>query len=362
MIIEDLIISFCNIKPSLIKQLTEGVSSSKELVEMPTEKLLELGLSITKINRLHSEDTYQRAKKECEFLFKNNVEAISVFNNQYPKNLIECLDAPFLIYKTGNFDISNIGNKSISIAGTRSSTPHGEEMCRRIISDIAKYHPDTVIITGLSYGIESVVQRISIEHGLKTVAVMVSGLDNIQPTGNIQLANKILESSGALISEYPSGSSVFKQHFSARNRIVAGLSKSTIIAESPINGGSMITASLANDYDRDVFAFAGRATDKSFAGCNNLIKSSKAQLIDSLTDIEYYMGWERAKLLIDYFIPELNGAEKQVYDCFELSMELTDSEIMERTKLSALEFFQAVTTLEASGLIKSIRGKLYIKL
>lgn len=362
MTIEDLIISFCNIRPSLIKELTERVSSSKELIEMPTEMLLESGLTMSKINKLRSIETHSRANKECEFLFRNNVEAISLFDEQYPKGLKECLDAPFLIYKTGNLDISDIYEKSISIAGTRNSTAHGEEMCRRIITDIAKFHPKTTIITGLSYGIESVVQKTAIEYGLKTIAVMVSGLDSIQPTGNIQLANKILESGGALISEYPSQSSVFKQNFSARNRIVAGLSKATLIAESPINGGSMITASLANDYDRDVFAIAGRSTDKTFAGCNNLIKCSKAQLIDSLIDIEYYMGWERAKLLIDYFVPELNGAEKQIYDCFETRVELTDSEIMETTELSALEFFQAITTLEASGLVKSIRGKLYIKL
>lgn len=362
MTLEDLIVSMAGVKPLLLKQISESVGSSKDLLDMNIPQLIELGLSPARANKMLSLELKNRAIGECEFLYKRDVKALSVFDNEYSNNLRSCIDAPFLIYTMGDYDLNKSSDKFISFVGTRSSTTYGEQACSNLIQGIAKSHPDATIVSGLAFGIDSVAHREALRNGLKSIAVLPSGLDEIQPSSNTDLARNILSSGGLLISEYPSKTSVFKHNFLERNRIIAGLSVATVVAESPLRGGSIHTASFANDYDREVFAVPGRVTDKSFGGCNSLIKSSKAQLIDNISDLEYYLGWEKSNILMNLFAPDLNGVEKRVYECFNNQSELTDQEIIEQLDISAGEFFQAITALEIKELIKSVRGKMYIKI
>lgn len=362
MILEDLIVSMAGIKHLLLKQIFEKISSSKDLLGMTISQLMELGLTPAKARKLLSSELKERAIGECEFLYKNNVRALTIFDDEYSNNLRDCIDAPFLIYTMGDYDLNKSANKFISFVGTRSSTTYGEQVCSTLIQGVARSHPDATIISGLAFGIDCVAHREAVRNGLKSIVVLPSGLDEIQPSSNADLARNILSAGGMLISEYPSKTAIFKHNFLERNRIIAGLSVATVVVESPLKGGSIHTASFANDYNREVFAVPGRVTDKSFGGCNSLIKSSKAQLIDSISDLEYYLGWEKPELLMDIFAPDLHGVEKQVYECLDGQNEVTDQEIIEQLDISAGAFFQAITTLEIKGLIKSVRGKMYIRL
>lgn len=362
MTLEDIIVSMAGIKFSTLKEISENISSSEELMGMTFDKMNEIGINSAKAKKLISQALRQKATDECEFLFKNNIKAISIFDEQYPQQLKQCNDAPYLIYVRGDLDFNLSPQKYISFVGTRNSTTYGEDFCDKLIFNISQYHPDAVIVSGLSYGIDTIAHKAAVKYRLKTIGVVANGLETIQPTANFDLADKIIQEGGAIISEYPSKSPVFKHNFLQRNRIVAGISNATIIIESPLLGGSMITASLADGYERDIFAVPGRAMDSASKGCNNLIKSSKAQLLETIEDLEYHLGWDRTTPTLERFAPELIGVEKKIFDCFDNTNELTDQEIMETAGITAIEFFQAVTMLEVAGIIKSVRGKLYIKL
>ncbi len=361
MVVEDLILSMSGIKPSLLRSVMEQVSSAADLWHIDTQQLRMWGLSDSNISKIFSSSLRERAQNECEFLFKNHVRALSIKDKDYPFLLKQCIDAPVVLYVMGDLDINEHYKSVISIVGTRNSSIYGENSCRKLIEELSVHYPNTTIVSGLALGIDSVAHRASLQSKLKTVAVLAHGLDMIHPTSNFSLAQDILASGGALVSEYPSATSVFRHHFLARNRIVAGISTATILIESPAKGGSMMTASLANDYDRSVFALPGRINDINSEGCNNLIKSSRAQLISSLADMEYELGWEKELSLTQLFEPDLAGVEKRIYDCFEGATELSSEEIIQRLGIDASQFYQSITMLELQGCIKSVRGNLYIK-
>ncbi len=361
MTIEDLIVGMAEIKPLYLKKIFEVIDSTAKIFEMQPDFFYSFGLTTAKITKLFSAELRNKAIAECEFIYNNNVRVITIHDSDYPKNLLECEDAPYLLYVMGDTNFNVNASKYLSFIGTRNSTPYGEGVCSRLIEQISKSHPNTVIVSGLAHGIDTIAHRTAIRCGLKTIAVVPCGLKNIQPSANHNLAQQIIESGGAVISEYSSQTSLFKYLFTARNRIVAGISVATIVVESPLKSGTMITATLANGYNRDVFAIPGRTTDISFGGCNSLIKSSKAQLIDSLSDVEFYLGWDRQPTLFDVFSPDLSGVEKKVYECFESHAEMSDEEIINKLDISVTLFLQAITMLEIMGLVKSVRGRLYIK-
>ena len=362
MTIEDLIVGMADIKPLYLKKLFEEVDAAAKIWEMTPEYLRSFGLTVAKVNKLFSVELRERAIAECEFIYKNGIRVITIHDSDYPENLLECEDSPYLLYVRGDINFNENSNKYISFIGTRNSTPYGEGICTRLIEQIAKSHPFAVIVSGLAYGIDTIAHRAALNNGLKTIAVVPCGLKNIQPASNYNLAQQIVESGGAVVSEFSSETPLFKHLFAARNRIVAGISMSTVVIESPLKSGTMITANFASGYGREVFAVPGRAIDASFQGCNSLIKSSKAQLIENLSDIEFYLGWDRQPTLFDTFAPDLSGIEQKVYDCFDSNSEISEDEIISRLDISVSTFFQAVTMLEVMGLIKSVRGKLFIKI
>ncbi len=359
--IEDIIVSMSGLNPKVLKHLSEEISSSEDLWQMDKPVLQEMGISNKVLEKLFSQSLHEKAVSECEFLYKNNVRAISVFDKDYPKQLLDCIDAPFLMYVKGDLDLNLYSNKFLSFIGTRNSSPYGEGFCASLVEELSRKQPQSTVVSGLAYGIDVVAHTSALKNGLKTIAVLANGLETVQPTAHFSVAQDILSQGGAIISEYSSYSPIFKHYFAARNRIVAGLSKATIVIETPMKGGSMITASYAFDYNRDVFSIPHRLSDVNGEGCNNLIKSSKAQLITGVEDIEYYLGWDKQPTLFDDYVPELFGNEKLVYECFDSKGELTSDEIVQRLGISAGDFFQAATMLQLSGLIKSVRGNLYIK-
>lgn len=212
-------------------------------------------------------------------------------NSDYPKKLRECADAPSLLYAIGNVDFNN--NYVLSIVGTRKPDANAQRYIDNFIADLRQYRNDIVIVSGLASGVDTIAHETSIKYGFKTVAIMGTGFDHIYPTENTDLAKRIIDTNGALLTEYEYGHPISPDNFPQRNRIVAGLCDALLVVQSPIRGGSLITATLANSYNRDVFAFPGRPDDELFAGCNHLIRNNCAALITSAEDFAYYVGWNR---------------------------------------------------------------------
>ena len=208
-------------------------------------------------------------------------------DENYPDRLKHCIDGPVLLFSSGNIDLKN--RKIISIVGTRQITSYGTEFCRKLIEDLAPLDP--IIVSGFAYGVDIVAHQLAMDHNLQTIGVVAHGLNQIYPKPHKKYVAK-MEQNGGFMTEFWSTSNPDKENFVRRNRIVAGMTEATIVIESADRGGSLITANMANDYNRDVFAVPGRITDKYSQGCNNLIKTQKANVLTSAADLIYNLNWD----------------------------------------------------------------------
>jgi DNA processing protein len=297
------------------------------------------------------------ADEEIKFIEKNNIKPLFYLEENYPKRLIHCEDGPVLIYTKGSIDFNN--TKVVSIVGTRKATDYGKDFCNKIVEELAPHNP--LIISGLAYGIDLYSHKAAINNKLQTAAVLAHGLDRIYPAVHSSVAQQMLEN-GGLISDYRSGTNPDRENFPKRNRIVAGLSDLTIVIESSKKGGSLITAYIANDYNRDVFALPGRLNDSQSEGCNNLIKSHKAALIQSVKDIEYIMGWEaetKAKQQQTKLFVNLTPEQKVVTGILSQNEKVAIDDLSLQAKLPMSKTASLLLELEFSGVVKSLPGKLY---
>ena len=232
-----------------------------------------------------------RAKRELEFATKKHITPVCLSDERYPERLRNCVDAPSVFYFMGNGLERLNAKKIISIVGTRRCTQYGKDICRNFVSDLQRRCPDILVVSGLAYGIDINAHRAALASGLDTVAVLAHGLDRIYPQMHRNTAVEMLQH-GGLVTEYMSGTTPEKFNFVRRNRIVAGLADATIIVESANKGGSLITADLANSYNRDVFAFPGRINDQYSEGCNRIIYEQRAVAIRNADDLMEAMCWE----------------------------------------------------------------------
>ncbi|NDV46759.1 DNA-protecting protein DprA [Paludibacter sp. 221] len=233
-----------------------------------------------------------RAEREIEFITKNDINPCFFTDSEYPFRLKECPDSPIMLYGKGNLELNN--KKFVGIVGTRNATDEGRANCKKLVSDIAAHQSDVVIISGLAYGIDICAHKAALDAGLPTIGVLAHGLDRIYPAAHRSIAAK-MQHDGGLLTEFATETNADKPNFVQRNRIIAGMCDALVVVESNKKGGSLITANMANDYNRDVFAFPGRVTDEFSAGCNALIKSNKAALIESAEDMLRFMNWENSK-------------------------------------------------------------------
>jgi DNA processing protein len=243
--------------------------------------------------------------------------------------------------------------------GTRQITSYGNEFCRKLIEDLAPLDP--VIVSGFAYGVDIVAHQLAMEHNLQTIAVMAHGLNQIYPKTHKKYVAKI-EQNGGFMTEFWSSSNPDKENFVRRNRIVAGMSEATIVIESADRGGSLITANMANDYNRDVFAVPGRVTDKYSQGCNNLIKTQKANLLTSAADLVYILNWDIQKELKPVqkqLFVTLDADEQKVYDY----LLKTGKEVMDiialRCEFPIYKISGMLLNMELKGVIRPLPGKLF---
>jgi DNA processing protein len=248
----------------------------------------------------------------------------------------------------------------IAVIGTRNHTDYGKEMTCKIIEDLAQ--TNVLVVSGLAYGIDALAHRAALKNKLFTIGVLAHGLDRIYPAAHKTLA-KEMTTNGGLLTDFMSGTKPDKQNFPKRNRIVAGVSDATVVIETHINGGSMITAELANNYNKDVFALPGRATDSRSTGCNYLIRSNKAALITSATDILQFMNWsggtEKKKVMQKELFIELTSQEKTILQIIREKETASIDEITPCCDFSSSMIAAAILNLELQGIITSLPGKIY---
>ncbi|WP_291286355.1 DNA-processing protein DprA [Flavobacterium sp.] len=315
------------------------------------------GVGSVLLKNFKDKSVFEKANSEMEFL-KSNLVNVSFFKEEsYPERLKHCIDSPVLIFSRGNINLKN--KKIISIVGTRQITSYGTEFCRNLVEELAPLDP--VIVSGFAYGVDIVAHQRAMDFNLQTIGVMAHGLNQIYPKSHRKYSAQIDEN-GGFVTEFWSTSNPDKENFVRRNRIVAGMAEATLVIESAEKGGSLITANLANDYNRDVFAVPGRATDKYSQGCNNLIKTQRANVLTSAADLIYMLNWNietKPKPVQKQLFINLEPEEQKVYDfLLKNGRELLDS-IALQCDFPIYKISGLLLNMELKGVIRPLPGKLF---
>jgi len=352
--------------------MTEGVGSinAKKLIayaggieEVFREKkknLLKIqGISESMVEQIQRADTLKQAEKEMTFIQKNHIRTLFYLDEEYPLRLKQCADSPILLYVKG---IANLHQeKVISMVGTRSATEYGKMCCAQIIQQLTERNHRVLVVSGLAYGIDIAAHRAALKYKLETVAVLGHGLNMIYPAVHAQYARDIAEQ-GALVSEYHSQITLDRALFVRRNRIIAGMADATLVIESAEKGGALITADLANAYNREVFAVPGRITDPFSSGCNRLIAENKARIFHSVDELENTLGWkktEQPRYIQTQLFADLSEEENIILSTIRNHDEILIDLISLETNIPIHKVSAALLNLEFAGLIKSLPGKRY---
>ncbi len=302
-----------------------------------------------------------KAKRELEFIEKHQIQAIFFTDKDYPIQLKEYYDAPLMLYYKGNVGLNF--KKSIAVIGTRNATEYGKRMCAQIIKDLAENQPDLCIVSGLAYGIDICAHKDAIQNHLPTIGVLGHGLDRLYPAFHKNIAKTMLQN-GGLLTEYMSETNADKPNFVKRNRIVAGITNATLVIESAIKGGAMITVEYANSYNKDVFAIPGRSNDEWSQGCNKLIKINKASLVEKAEDIEYMMGWTKEqqkskKEQQHTLFVDLTEDENKIYLLIKENKVVHIDIIAQKIGKTIKELSPILLALEFKNCIKCLPGNAY---
>ncbi|WP_276359872.1 DNA-processing protein DprA [Daejeonella sp. H1SJ63] len=343
----------------LARSLLSYCGSAEEVFKSKSKLLAKIpGIGPKTLDQILNHSVFSLAENELKFIEKFKISPLFISSEQYPRRLRNCPDAPVMLYFKGRADL-NV-SKLISIVGTRNASDYGREICRNLIADLKEYNP--LIVSGLAYGIDSAAHREALKNTIPTVGVLAHGLDRIYPAQHRNMAEKMLEC-GGLITEFMSGTIPDRENFPKRNRIIAGLSDLTIVVEANIKGGALITAELANTYNRDVFAFPGRINDESSRGCNHLIKTNRAHLVTGMADLEYIMGWSREAarpLQQQLSLPvNLNEEERKIADIIQAHGEIAVDELAMLSSLQQSRLAVNILGMEMKGIVISLPGKVY---
>lgn len=299
------------------------------------------------------------AAKEVEFVTKYNIKTFFYLDDDYPERLSNCEDSPVVFFYKGDAELNP--PKVLSVVGTRHATSRGIDLCEKILTGLSTCYPDLLIVSGLAYGIDVAAHKTALNLNLPTVGVLAHGLKTIYPAAHRSVAEKMLKN-GGLVSDFLADATPERGNFVKRNRVIAGLADATLVVESGVKGGALITADIANSYNREVLAVPGRPNDTWSAGCNNLIKRNKAFLVESSDDIEYFLNWipvTEKKPVQQNLFEELDEQEQQVYDFIAARSEVDGDTICRETGIPVIRLASIFLQLECKGVIKSCRGNMY---
>ncbi len=351
--------SIPNIGSVTAKKLIAHCGSSSAIFEVNKEYLLKIdGIGSLKLKNLYDIVYLEAAQAEYDYIKKNDIEVLYFKDTHYPDYLKHAIDAPILLFKRGNIDLK--GRKIISVVGTRKITSYGTGFCEKFISDIAPLNP--VIVSGFAYGVDICIQKEAIKHGLQTIGCLAHGLNQMYPKAHNKYSSDV-EKNGGFLTEFWSTSTPERENFLKRNRIIAGISEATIVIESAEKGGSLVTADIANSYNRDVFAVPGRAGDKYSIGCNNLIKQQKAHMLTSAADLVYLLDWEteqkEQQIIQKQLFVELNDIEQQIHTYLQAQGKQLLDTIAISCKLPIYKTSSSLLNMEMKGAIRPLPGKLF---
>jgi DNA processing protein len=338
--------------------LTQHFGNAANIFKAPVAHLEKIeGIGSVRAHSIRSFRGFADAEKELVFLEKHRIKTLFLTDPDYPQRLLHCYDPPTLLFFRGNADLN--ASHVISVIGTRSNTEYGKQLTEKLIKELAAWQ--VLVISGLAFGIDALAHKNALKQGLNTVGVLAHGIDTLYPPEHASLAREMIKQ-GGLLTEFRSGAKPDKHHFPTRNRIVAGMSDAVIVVETGAKGGSMITAELANGYNKDVFAFPGKTTDAKSAGCHSLIKNNKAVLLTEAADLVNLMGWEekvavKKKKQQSIFI-ELSEPEKRIVDMLK-EKDLHIDQIHQGSALSNSTIAAAMLNLELQQVVESLPGKVY---
>lgn len=343
-----------------IKQLISYCGSAEAVFKKTKGQLGKIpGIGPRTVEAISSGKSIAAAEDEILKAQKNNIQILAYTDKAFPKRLRGIHDAPAIVFYKGSGDLNQV--KCVAVVGTRNATDYGRNFTNSLMEALSPHRP--LIISGLAYGIDIVAHRAALKNNLPTIGIVASGVDIIYPAVHKETAHQMIKM-GGLLSEFRTGTKPEPQYFPARNRIIAGMADLTIVIEAAKKGGALITAEIANSYNKDVFALPGNVGNKYSEGCNNLIKANKAHALTSIDDIEYIMNWAAAAEdpaatpLFDDSL--LNDDEKQVIKfLIDNDKGIQLDELSWQTQIPLNKLASILLNLEFKGAVSSLPGKKY---
>lgn len=342
------------------KKLISHFGSAEAVFSAKKQEILSIdGVGEFLQKKLQQKLSFALAETELKFIEQEKLSYTFYTDANYPEHLKQCPDGPMVLFQSGNLNLQN--NKLISIVGTRQITTAGTQFTKKLIEDLAPLNP--IIVSGFAYGVDIVAHQTAIDCGLQTIAVLAHGLNQIYPKTHKKFVNKV-EENGGFLTEFWSTSNPDRENFLKRNRIVAGMCQATVVVESAEKGGSLNTAQLANDYNREVFAVPGRTTDKYSQGCNNLIKTQRAHLLTSAADVVYMLNWDFStkkpeKIIQKQLFVTLNPEEQKIYDYLEKNGKEMMDIIAIDCDLPIFKISTHLLNMELQGVVRPLPGKFF---
>lgn len=342
------------------KTLISYCGGAKAVFEARKRELIRIpGIGEHTAEQILKQQVLNIAEAELAFIEQFGIRALCYLDGDYPSRLKPFPDCPVMLYCKGPVDLN--APKSIAIVGTRRPTPYGLAWCEELIDGLAAYQP--IIISGLALGVDAAAHRKCLESGLSTVGVLGHGLRQIYPPQHRRMAERMIEH-GGLLTEHLSIAGPDKDHFPMRNRIIAGLCDALVVVETEKKGGSMITAQFADSYHKDVFAVPGRARDRMSTGCNYLIKTHRAALIDHAEDLAYVLRWDQAPKTQEshqtHLFTELTDEEKIIVDLLTRYDMLSIDQLTYECQLPVSAMASIMVEMECKGVIRTLPGKRYM--
>ena len=340
------------------KILTEHFGNASAIFQAKKKEISGLeGIGELNARRLKEWNNFSEAEAEVIFTEQHHIQTLFISDKDYPQRLLHCYDPPTLLYYRGNANLNS--SRILSIIGTRNHTEYGKQVTEQLVQSLQSQQ--VIIVSGLAFGIDAIAHKASLQNHLPTIGVLAHGMDTLYPAQHKSLAKEMLRD-GGLLTEFRKNSKPDKHNFPKRNRIVAGMADATIVIETAVKGGSMITAELAYNYNRDLFAIPGKITDAKSSGCLKLISQNKAILLTGAEQLVELMGWEEkkknSKKQKALFI-ELSVEERVIVNLLNEEKGTPIDTLYIKSGLSSSSVAAAILNLEIQNVICSLPGKMY---
>lgn len=338
-------VSYCGSAEAIFKETRKSLEKISGMREATVEAVCK------------AKEYLNRADEEIKFMEEHDIRPLFYLDSDYPRRLLQCEDSPLMLYYKGKANLN--ASRIVAIVGTRNITEYGKANCQQLVEDLVD--DNVLIISGLAYGVDTAAHKASLKNGIPTVGITGCGMQQVYPAVNKKLASDMVEQGGGILTECMSGTLPDRENFPRRNRIIAGMADAVVVVESAMKGGSLITADLGNAYNRDVFAYPGRVMDLFSQGCNYLIRTNRAHLIEGVQNLRYVMGWNVEKKIEKQtaLFREYTEEEKLVMDSFGQNAVVALDDMIVNTGLPTTKLAAILLSLEFDGVLMALPGKRY---